>query len=1182
MKKQNLLFILLFFINLINAQNVQNYYFSHSIGSYVETSATATLLPTVRADDFISVAQDIGFNFVYDGSTYTQFKMSSNGFISFGSGTSSRVSNTFISTLYSSSRPFIAPLWDDLSGTSTNSVAAYEVTGSAPNRVLTVEWRNWFWDRNAANAATPNPTISFQVKLYETSNNLEFIYRQENGSVSTLTGGASIGIGSSNSTSYLNLTSVSNPAVSNSNHVINIITKPLTGQIFSFSPCAPILVPTITSTATSCSSAGTSTISNYSASNTYTFSPATSGITIASSGLISGLAEGTSYTVIATNEGCSSVASASFSNATQLPTPLVPTISSTAPTCIANGFSTITNYDATLNYVFNPAGPTINASGLIQGMVLGTSYSVTSTNASLCTSAVSNNFVNIPMLIIPVVPTISVTAPTCLANGFATITNYVSGQIYTFNPAGPSVDATGLISGMTFGTSYVVSAGNGSCTSVNTTSFVITQQLPLPTIVSVTNNGPTCIANGFSTITNYDATLNYVFNPAGPTINASGLIQGMVLGTSYSVTSTNASLCTSAVSNNFVNIPMLIIPVVPTISVTAPTCLANGFATITNYVSGQIYTFNPAGPSVDATGLISGLTFGTSYVVSAGNVSCSSVDTALFSVNSILPTPVAPVVSVTAPTCLANGFSTITNYDATLNYVFNPAGPTINASGLIQGMVLGTSYSVTSTNASLCTSAVSNNFVNSPMLITPVVPTISVTAPTCLAAGFATITNYSAANTYTFSPTGPTVGAGGIISGAVIGTSYTVQATSGTCTSAASLSFTNQAQLPTPAVPTLSTTAPTCTANGFTTITNYNASNTYTFSPVGPTVGAGGAISSMTVGTSYTVIATNGGCSSVSSDSFLNSSILILPTVTASTSLNCLNNQFSININVTSLGVGSFILTDGVSTWPITSIGIINLGPYNFGTSININISDPLNLICNSLVDTFSVLGCPPANDDCLNAIALTPGAVFGDNDIVGTNFAAAASVGETAPGCANYLGGDIWYSAVVPASGSLTFELNTNVGGITDGAGAVYSGSCGALVLVDCDDSSSATPNDQPLISVTGRTPGEVLYFRVWESGNDISGTFLVSAYDASLSSGSFDNANLSAYPNPVKDVLNVSYTSEISSVKIINMLGQEVISKNINATSSQIDMSQLSAGTYIVNVTVGDTMKTLKVVKQ
>jgi hypothetical protein len=110
MKKQTLLFLLFFSINFINAQSVPNYYFSHSIGSYVETSASATLLPTVRADDAISNTQSIGFNFVYDNITYTQFKMSSNGFISFGAGSSSRISNTFTSAVYSSSRPFIAPL----------------------------------------------------------------------------------------------------------------------------------------------------------------------------------------------------------------------------------------------------------------------------------------------------------------------------------------------------------------------------------------------------------------------------------------------------------------------------------------------------------------------------------------------------------------------------------------------------------------------------------------------------------------------------------------------------------------------------------------------------------------------------------------------------------------------------------------------------------------------------------------------------------------------------------------------------------------------------------------------------------------------------------------------------------------------------------------------------------------
>ena len=202
---------------------------------------------------------------------------------------------------------------------------------------------------------------------------------------------------------------------------------------------------------------------------------------------------------------------------------------------------------------------------------------------------------------------------------------------------------------------------------------------------------------------------------------------------------------------------MLSVPLVPTISVTAPTCLANGSATITNYVAGLTYTFDPVGPSVDGTGLISGMTFGTSYVVSAGNGSCSSLDSSSFVVNAILPTPVAPIVNVAAPTCTADGFSTITNYDATLTYTFNPVGPTIDASGLVQGMVLGTSYEVTSANASSCTSPVSNSFVTNPMLATPAVPIISVTAPTCLANGSATITHYVAGLTYIFDPVGPRV-----------------------------------------------------------------------------------------------------------------------------------------------------------------------------------------------------------------------------------------------------------------------------------------------------------------------------------------------------------------------------------------------------------------------------------------
>ena len=86
----------------------------------------------------------------------------------------------------------------------------------------------------------------------------------------------------------------------------------------------------------------------------------------------------------------------------------------------------------------------------------------------------------------------------------------------------------------------------------------------------------------------------------------------------------------------------------------------------------------------------------------------------------------------------------------------------------------------------------------------------------------------------------------------------------------------------------------------------------------------------------------------------------------------------------------------------------------------------------------------------------------------------------------------------------------------------------------------------------------------------------------DTTLGSNSFDTSNFVAYPNPVKDVLNLSYKTAISNVKVINLLGQEVVNAKANTNDVQVDMSSLNAGVYIVNVTVGDTVHTIKVIKE
>lgn len=74
---------------------------------------------------------------------------------------------------------------------------------------------------------------------------------------------------------------------------------------------------------------------------------------------------------------------------------------------------------------------------------------------------------------------------------------------------------------------------------------------------------------------------------------------------------------------------------------------------------------------------------------------------------------------------------------------------------------------------------------------------------------------------------------------------------------------------------------------------------------------------------------------------------------------------------------------------------------------------------------------------------------------------------------------------------------------------------------------------------------------------------------------------AGLKLYPNPMKDVLTVSSDATISTVTLYNLLGQEVAAQTINANEASLNVSGLSAGTYIVKVMAGHQVKTLKVTK-
>lgn len=76
-------------------------------------------------------------------------------------------------------------------------------------------------------------------------------------------------------------------------------------------------------------------------------------------------------------------------------------------------------------------------------------------------------------------------------------------------------------------------------------------------------------------------------------------------------------------------------------------------------------------------------------------------------------------------------------------------------------------------------------------------------------------------------------------------------------------------------------------------------------------------------------------------------------------------------------------------------------------------------------------------------------------------------------------------------------------------------------------------------------------------------------------------DIAGFSYYPNPTEGIVNLKSVENIEQVSLYNMLGQLVVSNRVDATTSQVDISGLSVGTYLMKVTVNGQIGTYKVIK-
>ncbi len=247
MKKFSFSMVIMLLALSIHSSAQLNYLFSSSSRPYVPV--TGGIAPHLISDYVKWEVEDeglaripIGFTFNYDHKDYTEANVSVNGFITLGTFFSTYYNiRYFLNSLargpysYPGERPVIAPFWDDLVIPDTLSLV-YKTTGHAPFRVFTIEWKKakWVYESLA-------PVLSIELKLYETTNVIEFQYKDEGSLPDPRYAYASIGITSSyNNRGFISLQSTSShPEISLLKANDSLSIKPANNQLYTFTPAKP-------------------------------------------------------------------------------------------------------------------------------------------------------------------------------------------------------------------------------------------------------------------------------------------------------------------------------------------------------------------------------------------------------------------------------------------------------------------------------------------------------------------------------------------------------------------------------------------------------------------------------------------------------------------------------------------------------------------------------------------------------------------------------------------------------------------------------------------------------------------------------------------------------------------------------------------------------------------------------
>lgn len=207
-----------------------------------------------------------------------------------------------------------------------------------------------------------------------------------------------------------------------------------------------------------------------------------------------------------------------------------------------------------------------------------------------------------------------------------------------------------------------------------------------------------------------------------------------------------------------------------------------------------------------------------------------------------------------------------------------------------------------------------------------------------------------------------------------------------------------------------------------------------------------------------------------------------------STVPDCENDQFFIDVNITSLGDASSLELSNnfnAETLQAFNVDTYQVGPFPFGTAVKVFVMNEQDNNCIISSDTFQVLACPPINDECSAAtVAVVNDGILCEATTSGTILAATPS-NAPEPSCGGATNDDVWFQFVAQSESHLIALANISGDNTSDIDHTVYEGTCGNLTEISCTSGFAESSSVASELTI-----GETYFIRIYSGGTSNDNT--------------------------------------------------------------------------------------------